>query len=1275
MRQKLTKEEKRQKKALRSYRGRFFKNLFIWLLGFIFGFISIFAGIAVAVGVVPLEKYLGKDSDKYVSQDISKKTLLQAIMSFNQYGMSDIPVLEDVIRKLVEETPVKDFVEVDFEKLNTIKFGGANFTNDLKNCFTITATLNSVGGAGVLGDLGKLSIFSTYDLVTETVDPTANNFNAKLYYYKDGENFARAFTNDGKYVAGVDEGTPLYYPNLSEVPLLDAKDMITASFARLDIINLMNVAGAGVGNTGLIYNILNGKKISDLGSLSADSILLSDVLPKEGNTNLYDILEGLFGINDTSSVGSLGQISINKDMVVLDMLSSLNVTLDSSSPLYTILNGKTIDNLTNLGVDEIRLTDILPEANYDNLYDILEGVFEIDRENATIGSLGSIKIENSMVVLDILSAFDVTLSEDSPLYTILDGKTIGELSNLEINDLLLTGILPEKDYGNLYDILEKLFDIDRKTATIGSLGKIKLDDTMVVLDMLEAFDVEIKEGSVVHTLLDGKTLGELADLDTDSILENVDFDNMLLSEVLPPEDNAELYDLLFDIFGLEAESVKIVDLSKNLTVKENLKVLDMLEFFNVTISESSAIYNIVKDKTVNELASLEEKDILLTDVLDSTQNAKLYNILEKLFGIKKENATLESLGKLTINNTAEVLDLLDVLDVNIDQSSVIHKILDGKTIDDLSSMDINDIIDSIDIDDVLLTDVLDPDENAKLYEILDKLFGVKQATAKLSDLKGLQMLDDTPVLDMLNVFDVHIASTNVLYDVLNGKTVDDLSSMDINDIIGSIDIDDVLLSDVLSPEDNAELYEILEGIFGIDQLTAKVSDLKGLQVQDTMPVLDMLAVFDIDIDSDSVIYKILNNKTIGNMSSIEIGDMLLSDLLVPSENEKLYEILQTLFNVDQATAKVSALGSLEINQEVGILNMLSTFDVTIEEGTIAYKLLNGKKLSELKNISVDSLTLGDVLSESSNDKIYSILNQAVELAEGYASVADMPLSIINANFNIGNVRLGLVLSEDTNGSLYSILNESITVPAGYKDANGNATNKVSDMKLSDINANFSIDNVTLGTALNEDNNPELYAILEEALVLPDGTTSIAQLKLSQLDACFTVENICLDTLLEDVTVDNGILKALKGKGIKIKDLGAELENLKISEIYEINCFTTVDTGSARYSKVGEDYVLDSNGLYYVSNDAGIWLFFLYDVEKVGTDFYDANGNAKKYVEANLTLGDMQNGVSDVAGEVMNATVRELVNAGIINDTNFNNPLIYTMTMSQVIEKIGNPTGA
>lgn len=1148
MSEKLTREERKQKRALRSYRGRFIKNLLIWLLGVVFGFTSLFAGIGVAVGVVPIGNYLGKDSEELVSKDIAKQSLLQALLHISEYGIKDVPVLEDLVKKIIDDTAAHDYVEVDYEKLESLNFGDANFVDELASCFTVTASLNSIGGASVLGDLGKLSIFSQYDLVTETIDPTATGFNAKLYYYKHGEKYARAFTNDGQYVGGVTQSTPLYYPNLSEVPLLDAKDMITASFSRLNVVNLMNVAGANIGETGLLHDILDGKKISDLGSLSADSILLTDVLPKNTNAGLYDILEGLFGINDQSTIGSLGNISINNDMVVLDMLGAFNVTLDSTNPLYAIL----------------------------------------------------------------------------------DGKTIGDLTNLEVNGILLTSILPEKDYSSLYDILEKLFGIDKTTATIGSLGSLSLGSDMVVLDVIEAFNVSIATDSLFYKILDGKTLADLSSLTTDEILDTLELESMLLKDLLAPSSNQGLYDLLKDVFGLDQDTVTVGDL-KSLSVDGDMNVLDMLKAFDVTIASDSALYAILNGKKLSDLSSLNEKDILLKDLLKPSENAKLYELLEKLFGIKQETATVGSLGSLSVQNTIIVLDLLDSLEVEI-------------------------------------------------------------------------------------------ATDSIIYKILNGKTLADLSNMEMKDILDSVGINDMLLKDILTPSSNVKLYQMLKDIFGLDQNTVKVGDLSSLSINSDMLVLDMLKAFDIEIDSSNVLYNILKGKTIGNMSNIKIEDMLLKDVLLPENNEKLYELLQTLFDINPEQAKVSALGSLSINQNVEILNMLETFDITIGSNTLAYKLLNGKKLSELKDISADTLTLGDVFAESSNGNIYSILNQAVELGENYSSVSEMPLSQINTNFKIGNIRLGLVLSEGENGTFYSILNESISVPEDYKDANGNPTTKVSDMKLSDvnkyfsieniklgtalnednnpalysilkeaislpagvssigelrlkdINTNFSIDNVTLGTALNEEENPELYSILKEAIVLPAGVESISQLKLSQLNGCFAMENICLDTLLEGVEVDNGILKALKGKGIKVKDLGSELEKLSISEIYEINCFTRINTGSARYSKVDNDYVLDSNGIYYISNDGGIWLFLLYKTENVQGVTHDENGNAKKYVYADLTLGDMQSGVGDVASAVMNATIRELVNAGIIDDTNFNNPLIYTMTMAQVIEKIGNPTG-
>ena len=77
--------EKKIKRAFKIMRFRSLKNFFIWLTGALMSFVIFFLTVFVAVGVVPVGTYTGGESDAVVGEDISNKSIYQAIMDFITY--------------------------------------------------------------------------------------------------------------------------------------------------------------------------------------------------------------------------------------------------------------------------------------------------------------------------------------------------------------------------------------------------------------------------------------------------------------------------------------------------------------------------------------------------------------------------------------------------------------------------------------------------------------------------------------------------------------------------------------------------------------------------------------------------------------------------------------------------------------------------------------------------------------------------------------------------------------------------------------------------------------------------------------------------------------------------------------------------------------------------------------------------------------------------------------------------------------------------------------
>lgn len=94
-------EDRRARRNARIARGRFFKNLFIWILGVLF----IPTVIVVATVVIPLKTLTGSDG-RYVSAELAEQSLFNVAMTVvknpQEYGVEDFPVILDEIDNLMD---------------------------------------------------------------------------------------------------------------------------------------------------------------------------------------------------------------------------------------------------------------------------------------------------------------------------------------------------------------------------------------------------------------------------------------------------------------------------------------------------------------------------------------------------------------------------------------------------------------------------------------------------------------------------------------------------------------------------------------------------------------------------------------------------------------------------------------------------------------------------------------------------------------------------------------------------------------------------------------------------------------------------------------------------------------------------------------------------------------------------------------------------------------------------------------------------------------------
>lgn len=481
---------RRAKRNARIARGRLFKNIVIWLLGFV----ALPIVIAAAAFVVPIGVITGNNGE-YVSEDLSKRSVVEVVKFVagnpGDLGFSDLPIIARELSDLQDmqigekgdednKTPIKvgDLIHIDTDKLNTIKFGDGNMASEVTSCIEVIATIESVGGASALGDFGALNVFTDEEQVCivsevgegKTLDNTATDFEPKEYYYKikelDGtaeDNvYKRAFNDDkslvGELNALSDEKKAevyIYYPPLEKIKLGELKDIIGASIGRTTISSLLGTLGGG---NPTINSILGeDTKIRDISNFDINDVALSTVLENDsGSAKLYDILEDLTDKQaDAIKIGDLSNIDTNElhlntvldnvDLTDNKVLSALKAKNIQIKDIGTALNGLSLYEVYgNSAFVEITVDNPAPVGartfNKGTYHDAVNDIDKVCFDYDEYGN-GGYYLDNTAGIWLILCYDTVTYNSDESVNTrfadsngnptkyIADELTVGDLQN------------------------------------------------------------------------------------------------------------------------------------------------------------------------------------------------------------------------------------------------------------------------------------------------------------------------------------------------------------------------------------------------------------------------------------------------------------------------------------------------------------------------------------------------------------------------------------------------------------------------------------------------------------------------------------------------------------------------------------------------------------------------------------------------------------------------------------------------------------------------------
>ncbi len=478
--------ERRIKKAFKTLRFRGFKNFLFWFFGVLSSIAIIFGSIFIGAKVIPIGTYLkwsGQDESKIVSEDISGKSIFDAIMNFDEYTFSDVPVIEKFVQDLLAETGVDDFVVVDYTALKDVKFLNASAGSDLMDEIGKCIKLNPE--AQMFSDI---KAFNEYQAVNEPpVEYVNGSWQVKEgvtkshYCYASplvggnqpllaGSNYDAqveyldVFVN-GELVDALKDKTEdqmpsveFYLKPISELPLLDIVNGSMSILSRIEITDILAMVGNGGEVDPLLTKIFGEKSIGDMVSdMDVEGLLDRVMISDLGNPNeIFGQLGALSAFN-----GEWQEVSDDDKPETEIVDEQVIITKDgdkftSNPKLYYYLASGTYGNddaVFERAFDDngVRVAKVNNDTDlyYANLTKISFGSM-LDVIGDSIGTLQ---------MTDLLSTFISDLDEEDLIYKVLEGISINDLGD-------------EFDASTIMDkiTIETLGGVD----TLGDLGKLSV---------------------------------------------------------------------------------------------------------------------------------------------------------------------------------------------------------------------------------------------------------------------------------------------------------------------------------------------------------------------------------------------------------------------------------------------------------------------------------------------------------------------------------------------------------------------------------------------------------------------------------------------------------------------------------------------------------------------------------------------------------------------------------------------------------------------------------
>lgn len=1204
------KVRKKMRRAMRRSRLRFLKNLLIWFMGFTASIAITIGAVVVGFAVIPVGSYFGNNSDDYVSGEVSTKTLYEIFSSLDNYDFSDFPVVETYLKQLMDTEIASEGGESiklgDVIAVDYTKLNNIKVTGDVAGQIPECLTFDKQGVQSLLGDQGQFEMLTNYTQVAKPQLEGGNRVyaNPELYYYADTSSGGNPFS------AGPVSQTVTYRRAFDDNGMLVSgladryyDEDFKLYFAPLLDFSLDKVMDYAEKYIGLIpFADVFGLLQIDAGKVVEEAL---------GNLRIGDLMSGEGGFTPDAILSNLTLSTILSEFAP-DVLQTLS-QFDFFGSYAPVLDNKPVLDSNN--TIESKDAIVIPQQYY--VYvgsDVYERAFD---DNGVLRT--QIYNEDGQLI------YTINDYASEPLY-------YADLLEVSVTDaLVLVGdsIMREK----LTKILQ-VFEIDTVPQAFVKLFEDKtLGEISAMQDMSD-----LLSGLSLNDLELNGMLGALSNLGCFNQWKEVTDKPQMEGGIIAGDVNHKLfyyvkdasasggldrYAPAFDENGAFVDGVYAsttlyyANLSEiGLTEMGELlgdclkmeKASTLLGAFGLDCS-TGLMAEIVGDKTIGELANLSLDTINLTTVLPFEQSYETYKIIISALGITWTEGATELETKENIKAIAQTLTVASLKEIDPDNISVnVFIKLDDKTAE-------------------LICSGINGNRAAKALS--DPTY-VKPADVTKETLKITDFSDFDPNYILLCAAMPEISPSSTLYKILdqafssiggfNSITIMQLKDMNINSVkLGAV-MPELKAGDML--------YDVLDQAFkangGFESVTiAKLAqiDLSNVYISTVMPSLT---------ESD-MLYKVLDQafKSIGGFSKVTIAHLKtvdLSGVLVSTamptleQGDLLYDILDQAFGTIGGFSKVTIAHLSEIN--VNDIK-LGTVMTSLTPDSVLYKVLtqvfgdfNQVKIGQLSSLSFDNVKLETVLPRYNslgnpiNTTLYSILDLAINDADNDGiEIGEL------GSLDTSKIKLDTVLPySSTNSMLYKVMLES----AGIEWTEGTLETLAKTLTVGNIKVDMM--KVKLKTVLGNSSS-----------------------------------NAILDTLIKN--------------DVCVGEIGTAIDGLSLYEIYGEECFTqnpeeavdanikfklTIEMGKHVYTHD------DVNGNYYLHKDDGIWLLLCFEGEEFGDD-----GRPERYVETGFSFGDLSKGDS-ISSCVMNATLRQLIDAGMISDTA---PELYNYTLATTIEKL------